>query len=197
MNPASKSIFASTPVRRGSILELALEIRIAFDPRKIEDVASKSGIVLVRTSGPGNREAGFAYIEYAQRPVFVESLAHPEEPVRVWGAWEREPVRSIVINTNSGIPEREVFWHEYYHLFHSPNAVQRSEHFEHRFSTEGALHSREERRADEFAVAVLIPSLEGCATPMEICERFEVSPRLAERAIRFYSNRTQDALSRI
>ncbi len=177
----------STPVRRADIFLLAREIRAHFDPQDIEEAAIRSGIVLVRMSGPPDRDAGFAYIEFTRRPQYIESLSHPEEPLRVWGITVREMVRSIVINTNSGLPEREVFWHEYYHLFHSPNALQRSERFEHHFSTEGALHSQEERRADDFAAAVLVPTIEGCATPLEICERFEVSQRLAEKAMRFYS----------
>lgn len=175
------------PIRREDILRLARNIRARFDARNIEDAAKRSGIVLVRMSGPVGKDAGFAYIEFTRRPRYIESLSHPEEPVPVWGAWAREPVLSIVINTNSGLPEWEVFWHEFYHLFHSPRALQRSDGFEHRFSTVGALHSQEERRADEFAAALLIPSLDGCETIAEIAERFEVSERLAARAIRFFS----------
>src|SRR5665213_1971373 len=169
----------TAPVRRTDILQLAREIRKQFDPRIIEDAAKRSEIVLVRMSGPAGRDAGFAYIEFTRRPRYIESLGHPEEPLRIWGAWDREPVRSIVINTNSGIPEREVFWHEFYHLFYSPHALQRSERFEHHFSTEGALHSQEERRADEFAAAVLVPSLQDCSTIFDICDRFGVTERLA------------------
>ncbi len=176
-----------TPVRRSEILHLARETRACYDPQNIESVAARSGIVLVRMSGPAGRDAGFAYIEFTRKPVYIESLSHPEEPVRVWGAWRREPLRSIVINTNSGIPEREVFWHEYYHLFHSPHGLQRSERFEHHFSTEGTLHTQEERRANDFAAAVLIPDIEECSTILEIAERFDVSERLAAHAIRFYS----------
>jgi Zn-dependent peptidase ImmA (M78 family) len=177
----------AVPLRRADILRIARETRERYDSHTIDSVAKSAGIVLVRMSGPMGRDAGFAYIEYTRRPLFIESLSHPEEPIRLWGASAREPVRSIVINTNSGIPEREVFWHEFYHLFHSPHALQRSERFEHRFSTEGALHSPEERRADEFAVAILVPSLKECQTSDEIAVRFDISERLAKRAIQFYS----------
>ncbi|HET6400782.1 MAG TPA: hypothetical protein VFH95_05215 [Candidatus Kapabacteria bacterium] len=183
LTPASITL----PIRREDILRLAREVREGCDPRTIDAVAELRGIILVRISGPIGRDAGFAYIEFTRCPAYVESLAHPEEPVRLWGGWTKESVRSIVINTNSGIPEREVFWHEFYHLFFSPHALQRSERFEHHFSTLGALHSQEERRADEFAAAVLVPSLDGCRTAAEIADRFEVSERLAAHAIRFYS----------
>ena len=176
------------PVRREEILRLAESIREQYDPSDIELVAREREIVLVRTSGGVGREAGFAFIEFTRRPRYLESLSHPEEPLRVWGEDIREPVRSIVINMNSGIPDREIFWHEYYHLFHSPHAIQRSERFEHHFSTEGVLHTQEERRADEFAAAILIPSLVGCATIADICERFDVSERLARHAIKLYRN---------
>lgn len=178
---------ADVPIRRVDILRLAREIREQFDPRRIEEAARRREIVLVRMSGPVGRDAGFAYIEFTRRPMYIESLSNPEEQVRIWGEWAREPVRSIVINTNSGIPELEVFWHEFYHLFHSPHALQRSERFEHRFSTEGMLHTQEERRANEFAAAVLVPSLGGCRTAVEIAERFDVSERLAAYAIRLHS----------
>ncbi len=182
----------STRHRSTVFLHLAREIRSRFDPRNIESVAAASDIVLVRSSGPENREAGFAYIEYVRRPVFVESLSHPEEPIRVWGRSRLEPLRSIVLNTNSGIPEWEIFWHEYYHLFYSPQGLQHGERFEHHYSTEGVLHSREERRADEFAAAVLAPELVECgpkpnATAAEIAEEFDMSERLVQRAIALLS----------
>src|SRR5579872_2879364 len=133
----------ATPVRRADILRLALETRARFDPQNIEDASKRSEIVLVMTSGPVGKDAGFAYIEFTRRPRYIQSLSHPYEPLRAWGDWAKELIRSIVINTNSGIPQGEIFWHEFYHLFYSPHALQRSERFEHHFSTEGALHSQE------------------------------------------------------
>jgi hypothetical protein len=174
------------PIRRQDILKLAAETRNRFSTASIDDVAHMTDIILVRTRGPFGKDAGFAHIDFLQEPVFIESLARPFERVRVWGHTKPEPIRSIVINSNGGIPEREVFWHEYFHLFYSPHAVQHSERFTHRFSTEGALHHQEERRANEFAAAVLIPSILTSLTVSEIAERFGVSDRLAECAIRFY-----------
>ena len=52
---------------------------------------------------------------------------------------------------------------------------------------QGVLHNQEERRADEFAAAVLAPSPEACATIFDICERYGVSERLAEKAMKLYS----------
>jgi hypothetical protein len=174
------------PIRREAILRIAQDTRIRFANVSIDNVAQECGIVLVREDGPIGKDAGFAHIEYIDEPVFVESLARPTEQMRVWGRTEKRAIRSIVINPNAGIPEREIFWHEYFHLFYSPDAVQRSEQFHHRFSTEGALHYQEERRADEFAAAVLVPSIQASANVTEIAERFEVSERIAKCAVRLY-----------
>ena len=174
------------PIRRDEILKLAAETRSRFSSASIDDVAHKTDIILVRTNGPFGKDAGFAHIDFFQEPIFIESLARPFEKIRAWGHRNPRTVRSIVINPNAGIPEREVFWHEYFHLFYSPHAVQRSERFMHRFSTEGALHRQEERRANEFAAAILIPSIRMNLTVTEIAECFAVSDRLAQCAIRFY-----------
>ena len=182
-----QKLYRIAPIGRERIIQLASKIRERYGPRRIEHAASEQGIVLVRSAGPNGRDAGFAYIEYVRRPELIESLSHPEHPVLVWGGWRREPLYSIVINTNSGIPEAEVFWHEWYHLFHSPHDIQRSDTFEHRYSTNGVLHNQEERRADEFAAEVLVPSMDGCSTIFEIVERFGVSERLAEKAMKLYS----------
>ncbi|SRR5579883_661769 len=173
--------------RRDKIVQLAEEIRQRYDPTNIDDVAKTNSLILVRTPGAEGRDAGFAYVHYTQAPLYIESLARPEEELRVWGNSERNYIRSIVINTNAGIPEAEIFWHEWYHLFYSPLGIQRSERFEHHYSTEGAVHNQEERRADEFAAAVLIPSIEGLADIHEIVERYHVSERLASIAVKFYS----------
>lgn len=169
------------------IIQLAAAIRERYDPRAIDRVAQQNDIVLVRTAGAMGRDAGFAYIEFVCRPELIESLSHPDRPILVWGGWKREPLYSIVINTNARIPETEIFWHEWYHLFHSAHGIQRSENFEHRYLTDGVLHNQEERRADEFAAALLVPSTEDCLTIFDIAERFGVSERLAEKAMKLYT----------
>ena len=169
--------------RRENIIRLAKDIRNRYNPREIDLIADECNIVLVRTTGATGREAGFAYIEIRRYPEIVESLSHPDSPVLVWGGWRHQEIYSIVINTNSGIPEAEIFWHEWYHLFHSPRGIQQSDRFEHRYSTDGVLHNQEERRADEFAAALLIPTLEECETIFDVCAHFGVSQRLAEKAI--------------
>jgi Zn-dependent peptidase ImmA (M78 family) len=179
-------------LRHERIIQLASAIRERYDPRAIDKVAQQNDIVLVRTAGAIGRDAGFAYIEYVRRPELIESLSHPDRPILVWGGWKREPLYSIVINTNSGIPEAEIFWHEWYHLFHSPHDIQRSERFEHRYSTGGVLHNQEERRADEFAAAVLVPSSEECSTMFDIIERFGVSERLAVNAMKLYARYSEN-----
>ena len=179
-----------TPVRRDKILRLASEIRERYGPSKIEEAAAENGVVLVRTQGSAGRDAGFAYIHFARQPSYIESLSRPEDPLLVWGSMaadspSKAPIRSIVINTNSGIAEHEIFWHEWYHLFYSPIGIQRSERFEHHFSTEGALHAQEERRADEFAAAVIVGREHSSSTIAELVEQFGISERLATRAIWF------------
>lgn len=165
-------------------MRLADEIRSRFeDVSSIEDIAAECEILLVIEEGPMGRDAGFAFVQYLSEPTFVESLARPGELVRVWGGEQRIAHRSIVINPHGGVPEREVFWHEYYHLFHSPDGVQHSERFPHRYSTEGVLHNQEERRADEFAAAVLIVPLDELDDVPGVMERFSVSERLAKCAM--------------
>jgi hypothetical protein len=179
------------PFGRERIIQLASVIRARYDPRDIDAVAQHNDIVLVRTAGAIGRDAGFAYIEYVRRPELIESLSHPDRPILVWGGWKREPLYSIVINTNSGLPEAEIFWHEWYHLFHSPHDIQGSECFEHRYSMDGVLLNKEERRADEFAAAVLVPSAEDCLTMFDMIERFGVSERLAINAMKLYTRNSE------
>jgi hypothetical protein len=171
---------------------LASAVRERCDPRKIDAIADEADIVLIRSAGAIGRDAGFAYIEYVRRPELIESLSHPDHPILVWGGWRKEPLYSIVINTNSGIPEAEVFWHEWYHLFHSPHDIQGSERFQHSYSTDGVLHNQEERRADEFAAAILVPSVSDCSTIYDIVERFGVSERLATNAMKFYTRSSKE-----
>jgi hypothetical protein len=181
----------TAPIGRERIIQLASAIRDRYDPRAIDAIAQQNDIVLVRSAGAVDRDAGFAYIEYVRRPELIESLSHPERPILVWGGWKREPLYSIVINTNAGIPEAEIFWHEWYHLFHSPHGIQRSQRFEHRYSTDGVLHNQEERRAGEFAAAVLAPFIDNCSTIFDVVERFNVSERLAIVAMKLYTQYTE------
>lgn len=174
-----------SPIGGERILHLAEEIRSRFEPREIDAAANSSDILLIRIAGGTSAAAGFAHIGFVHSPEFIESLANPGERIRVWERND-EKLRSIVINTDSAVPEAEIFWHEWYHLFYSPESIQRSESFDHRFMLESAIDSREERRADEFAAAVLVPSIEGCQTVSEIVERFGVSERLAKVATRLY-----------
>ncbi len=171
--------------RREQILLLADELRNRFDPRNIDRITQEYQILLVRKAGSSSGAAGFAHVEYRQRPEFIESLARPGEFLPVWESQSSERFTSIVINANSSIPEAEIFWHEFYHLYYSPESIQGSQRFEHRFLIE-LSDNIEERRADEFAAAVLVPTIEGCETIREISERFSISPRLAKAAVQLY-----------
>ena len=169
-----------------SIIQIAEHVRERFSGWHIDDIASASGILLVRSAGPYGKEAGWAMLSFADRPVYLESLARPGEAIRVRGIARRVPVRTIVINPNAGIPEAEIFWHEYYHLYFSPKGIQQSERFLHHYSTEGVLHYREERRANEFAAAVLVPRENGCETIGQMMETYGVSERIARIAATLY-----------
>ena len=171
--------------RREHAVQFAEELRTRFEPLKIDGVAQEYQILLIRKAGSPLGAAGFANVEYHLRPEFIESLARPGEFLPVWESQNAERLASIVINTNSPIPEPEIFWHEFYHLNYSPESIQSSQRFEHRFLIE-LSDNIEERRADEFAAAVLSPTLEGCETIVEISERFSVSPRLAKAAVQLY-----------
>jgi hypothetical protein len=169
---------------RDSIQTTAAAIRERFAGWRLDDIAQATGVMLVRTAGPAGKEGGFALRRWLRRPVYLESLARPGEAIRVCGLCRQVPLRTIVINTNAGIPEAEIFWHEFYHLFFSPDGVQASERFLHHYSTEGALHYREERRANEFAAAVLVPHRHGCETVGELVAAYHVSERIAHIAAR-------------
>src|SRR5690349_11534332 len=97
-----------------SIIQLAERVRERFFGWRIDDIAAASGILLVRSAGPHGKDAGWAMLSFADRPVYLESLARPGEAIRVRGITNRVPVRTIVINPNAGISEPEIFWHEYY-----------------------------------------------------------------------------------
>jgi hypothetical protein len=173
--------------RQEEILRLAEGIRARFDPSKIDEVAIAYDITLIRSRGSDVNAAGFAYTWTEHDPIFIDSLSHPGQPLRVWGEKEKSTKRAIAINSNSELPEREIFWHEFYHLFYSPESVDRAEEFKHSFSV-SVLHSKEERRADEFAAAVLIPSIEFIDSIEGIADRYNTSNRLAEIAVKFYSS---------
>jgi hypothetical protein len=174
-----------------TICTLAAEIRERFGACTIDDVALAQNIILIRTDGPHGKDAGFARLHFIQRPAYLESLARPGEFVRLWQYACRIPIRSIAINRNASIPEPEIFWHEYYHLYYSPSGIQQSERILHHYSTEGALHFREERRANEFAAAVLVPpeAFTECETIHELMERYTVSERIANIAAGLYNRK--------
>jgi hypothetical protein len=176
--------------RREEFIRVAAELRARFNLLDIDRIAEECHILLIRTSGSKEGAAGFAHVEYYARPEYIESLARPGELLPVWEPEAMERLASIVINTLSRIPAPEIFWHEWYHLFYSPERVQGSQRFEHRFLA-AISDSMEERRADEFAAAILVPSLADCETVGDIMERFGVTGRLAAAAIRLHGNQNR------
>ena len=153
---------------------------------ELDRIAELEGIVLVRVAGPIGKDAGMAHIYETLRDPWMPSLAAPGEWRRVWAPKVRVLVRSITINPNAGVPEPEVFWHEYYHLCYSPTGTQHSERLRHTYSTEGVLHHREERRADAFAAAVLMyDAITGAArcSMEEVRDQYGCSERSARAVV--------------
>jgi Zn-dependent peptidase ImmA (M78 family) len=158
------------PLRSDEIRLLAEDLRQKLDCRDIEKVAQKEKIILHRSPGPAKR-GGFSY------GVVEEDI---EGVLR--------PMLAIVINTDhrtpagERVPESEIFWHEYYHLFYSPSANDWLIDASH-YSLEQAGHAQEERRAQEFAAWLLVPDIHAGESPYELAERCNVSSRLANLAI--------------
>lgn len=174
------------PIRRADIARLASDVRARIAGLSIDEIAEQEDILLIRTPGPRGRDDGRSELIVEHLPVFIESLAVPGEAIPLWGVRLRRFLSVIFLNENSSRPEREIFWHEYYHIRHSPLGVQRVERFRDSYSTEAALHHHEERRANDFAVAMLVPSIVGFRDASEIAWHYSVSEELAEHAVRYY-----------
>ena len=170
----------ATPIRRETIMQSAERIRNLTRGLPIEEVARKMEIILTCFDDPEIKIGGYAYVTSTEEPLFVDSLARDGGIVRVLGASKQYPHRAIVINRGYGLSDAEVFWHEFYHLFFSPESRDVSTDFRHVFSTEGALHAQEERRANEFAAAILIEHIESDVIIEDLMCQYCVSRRVAE-----------------
>ena len=168
-------------------IDLAQEIRDRYNIHEIDTVAEQNDIFLIRSRGKSNGPAGFAHVEHHTSNEWIESLARPGDMLRVWEPHNTKHRYSIVININSPIPEAEIFWHEYYHIFYSPEGIQGNRSFEHRYLVE-LSDTIEERRANEFAAAILVPEIADCETPFDVMERYSVSGRIAHIASKLYSH---------
>lgn len=173
MNAAS-----STLLRRSDVFRLAEPFRQQFIHQRIDDVARKFDIRLQRAPHPGNGPDGVAVIDTYTQPIAIEPLAC-DRPIRVWGGYAKAEDRYVLINSNSTLPEREIWWHELYHVLFSPRTDRRTV-FTFNSSYE---YRREERRADDFAAAILVPTLVRVNSLDDIEAQFDVSKRLARHAM--------------
>ncbi len=143
----------------------------------IDEVADFENIILIREPEAGSKKAGYACSIKSEAPKRIESLSQPGKFILSFTEKEITFHDCIVINPLYGIPEREIFWHEFYHLWYSPSRQLKLDFF-HQFSTGGTLDAQEEKRANLFAAHVLIPRVEESDTPDVLGEKWNVSEEL-------------------
>jgi hypothetical protein len=174
-----------TPLlRRSEVFRLADRFRKEFSDLRIEDIAERFEIKLLYTDGPESAPDGVAILQPFTRPLAVSSLVSPNDRVRVWGGVEHAIERVVLIRRNSLLPLREIWWHEFYHILFSPRSAATT-----MIVFNGANHEYrvEERRADDFAAAMLVPSLEGLTSLDDVIERYSISKRLAQHAMELHA----------
>ena len=170
---------AFTPLRKAEIIHLADAARKKYHGLSIDQIAERENIILIREPSAVSKKAGYACSIKSEIPKLIPSLSRPGEFILSYREKEITYHDCIVINPLYGIPEREIFWHEFYHLWYSPSRKLTID-FYHQYSTGGVLDTQEERRANMFAAYLLIPEITKEATPQMIIEEFNVSSDLAE-----------------
>jgi hypothetical protein len=176
---------AFTPFRKAEIIALAEFARKKYFGMNIDEIAESENIILIRAPDADSKKAGYACAIKKEAPKWIKSLSHPGKFVLSFHEKEISYHNAIVINPLYGIPECEIFWHEFYHLWYSPSRQMKLDFF-HQFSTGGALDAQEERRANMFAAYYLIPELESGDTPQSVSEKYFVSDDLARLRLRVF-----------
>jgi hypothetical protein len=171
-------------LRRSDVFRLAEHYRMQFAHLSLMEIAERFDIHLLREDGREGGPDGVAVIEPILRPIAIESLATPGTQIPIWGGRARQELKIILINRSSRLPEREIWWHEFYHIMNSPRVVARSVHS---FDSTSHEYRVEERRADDFTAAMLVPDLRGVSSLDDVVERFDVSKRLARHAIELHA----------
>ena len=169
---------AFTPLRKAEIISLADAARKKYDGLTIDQIAGRENIILIREPSAISKKAGYACSIKSEVPKLIPSLSRPGEFILSYREKDISYHDCIVINPLYGIPEREIFWHEFYHLWYSPSRKATMD-FYHQYSTGGVLDTQEERRANMFAAYMLIPELAKEDSPQMIIEKFNVSSDLA------------------
>jgi hypothetical protein len=173
---------AYAPVRKAEIIGLASLARKKYEGLSLDQVAEFENIILIREPDANSKKAGYACSLKSEAPKLIPSLSRPGEYILSFKEKEIIFNDCIVINPLYGIPEREIFWHEFYHLWYSPSRKTTMDFF-HQYSTGGVLDSQEERRANMFAAFMLIPEVGEGETAESVCERFGVSREMARLRI--------------
>lgn len=174
---------AFIPFRRVEIIGLAHATAEKYRGLSLDEVAERENIILIRQPDPISRKAGYAAAFPMKKLKRLPSSARPGEFILSFAEIQISYHDCIVINPKYGIPEPEVFWHEYYHLCFSPSRKMKMDMFQ-QFSTGGTLDNQEERRANVFAAYMLIPDIEKADTPISISQKWNVSLELAELRLR-------------
>ena len=169
---------AFTPLRKAEIIGLAEHARKEYSGLSLDQVAERENIILIREPDANSKKAGYACSLKSETPKLIPSLSRPGEYILSYREKEIIYNDCIVINPLYGIPEREIFWHEFYHLWYSPSRKTTMDFF-HQYSTGGALDAQEERRANMFAAFMLIPEVWKGDTAEMVSERFGVSGEMA------------------
>jgi Zn-dependent peptidase ImmA (M78 family) len=168
-----------TPLRKAEIISLASTMREKYGRKSIDEIAESENIILIREPDASSKKAGYACVLTSAKSKRIASLSRPGEFVFSFVEKDTTLYDCIVINPQYGIPEQEIFWHEFYHLWYSPSRKGKLD-FYHQYSTNGALDAQEERRANTFAAFFLIPEVEYGDTSKILSEKWNVSEDLAK-----------------
>ncbi|MEP7235518.1 MAG: ImmA/IrrE family metallo-endopeptidase [Ignavibacteriota bacterium] len=170
---------AIAPVRKAEVIALAAAAQAKYSGMKIDEVADRENIILIREPDPDSKKAGYACSLKIVEPKFIPSVSRPGEYILSFAEKNISYTDCIVINPLYGISDQEIFWHEFYHLWYSPSRKLQADFF-HQYSTEGVLDHQEERRANMFAAYFLIPEVAREDTPQMISEKFNVSREMSQ-----------------
>jgi hypothetical protein len=170
---------AFAPFRKAEIVALAEEARKKYHGLSIDEVAELENIILIREPDARSKKAGYASSIRSEAPKRIASLSRPGSYLLSFSEKEITLHDAIVINPLYGIPEQEIFWHEFYHLWYSPTRKMKADFF-HQYSTDTVLENQEEKRANIFAAYLLIPNVEQEDTVQSVSEKWNVSCEMAE-----------------
>jgi hypothetical protein len=169
---------AFTPYRTHEIIDLAVAARERHDGRSIDEIAEAEEIILMRIPDAAATRAGFSCILKYPSAKPIASSANAGAALFSFAEQIEVQYPAIVINPLRTDNEREVFWHEYYHLWYSPSRNTNASFFT-EYSTAGVMDRQEERRANLFAAYVLIEEISVTDSVESLGLKYRVSPQIA------------------